>query len=54
MAQPGVPSGEPITAFASTEMVVPVGLAGTAPVATADQIIFVLGDFRGDVWMLEA
>jgi hypothetical protein len=37
----------------STEMVVPASLSGTAPVATRDQIIFVLGDFRGDVWMMD-
>ena len=24
-----------------------------APVATADQIIFVLGDFRGDIWTMD-
>ncbi|HEX6049631.1 MAG TPA: hypothetical protein VFZ21_10185 [Gemmatimonadaceae bacterium] len=49
----GRPIGEPITAFASTEMVVPVGLSGTTPVATHDEFIFVLGDFRGDVWMMD-
>jgi hypothetical protein len=26
---------------------------GTAPIATPDQIIFVLGDFRGDIWMMD-
>jgi len=51
-AAAGCALGDAITAFSSTEMVVPVGLAGTTPVATPDQIIFVLGDFRGDVWML--
>jgi Tol biopolymer transport system component len=45
--------GEAFTAFMSTEMVVPTTMAGTAPVATADQVIFVLGDFRGDVWMMD-
>ena len=30
------------------------GLANRAVlVATTDQIIFVLGDFRGDVWMMD-
>jgi hypothetical protein len=28
-------------------------ITGAAPVATADRIIFVLGDFRGDVWMMD-
>lgn len=49
----GGPVGEPITAFTSTEMVVPAGLNGTTPVATHDEFIVVLGDFRGDVWMLD-
>jgi Tol biopolymer transport system component len=45
--------GETFVAFASSEMVVPAGLAGMAPVATGDQIVMVLGDFRGDVWTLD-
>ena len=52
-ATAGLPLGEPFTAFSSTEMVIPVGLAGTTPVATHDEIIFVLGDFRGDVWAVD-
>jgi hypothetical protein len=36
-----------------SELVVPTFLSGMAPVATTDQIIFVLGDFRGDVWMMD-
>ena len=45
--------GDPIAVYASNEMVMPAYLPGTAPIATPDQIILVLGDFRGDVWMLE-
>ena len=45
--------GEPIAAFASNEMVIPAYLPGTAPLATTDQIFLVLGDFRGDVWLLD-
>ena len=33
------------------EMIVPAMMNGTAPVVAPDQIIFVLGDFRGDVWI---
>ena len=33
------------------EMIVPAMMTGTAPVVAPDQIIFVLGDFRGDVWI---
>ena len=43
----------PMTAFASNEMVMPAYLAGTAPLATPDEIILVLGDFRGDIWLME-
>jgi hypothetical protein len=31
----------------------PAYLPGTAPIATPDQIILVLGDFRGDVWLMD-
>ena len=45
--------GDGFTAFSSAEMVIPALSSAIAPVATHDQIIFVLGDFRGDVWMLD-
>ena len=28
-----------------------VAISGTTPIVAPDQIIFVLGDFRGDVWI---
>jgi hypothetical protein len=31
----------------------PAYLSGSTPVATSDRIIFVLGDYRGDVWLME-
>ena len=49
----GLPEGEAFVAFASNEMIVPAIVSGTAPVATADRIFLVLGDFRGDVWMMD-
>jgi len=49
----GLPEGEPIAVYASIEMMMPAFLSGTAPIATPDQIIFVLGDFRGDVWLID-
>ena len=52
-ATTGLPEGEPIAVYASTEMMMPAFLSGTAPIATSDRIIFVLGDFRGDVWLME-
>jgi Tol biopolymer transport system component len=33
------------------EMIVPAMMTGTVPIVAPDQIIFVLGDFRGDVWI---
>jgi hypothetical protein len=33
------------------EMIVPAMMTGSAPVVAPDQIIFVLGDFRGDLWI---
>jgi hypothetical protein len=33
-------------------MVVPAALIGTTPIVAPDQIVFVLGDFRGDIWMM--
>ena len=32
----------------------PTFLAGTAPIAAPDQILFVLGDFHGDIWTTDA
>jgi Tol biopolymer transport system component len=49
----GAPEAKAISVHASSEMVMPAFLSGTTPIATSDQIIFVLGDFRGDVWIME-
>jgi Tol biopolymer transport system component len=45
--------GEVMPIYASSEMLMPAYLPGTAPIATPDQIILVLGDFRGDVWLMD-
>jgi Tol biopolymer transport system component len=49
----GLREDDPIAVYASNEMVMPAYLAGTAPLATPDEIILVLGDFRGDIWLME-
>jgi len=49
----GLVEREPFTVYSSTEMLMPAYLPGTAPIATPDRIILVLGDFRGDVWMMD-
>jgi Tol biopolymer transport system component len=49
----GLMEGLPIAVYSLNEMVMPAYLPGTAPIATPDQIILVLGDFRGDIWLME-
>lgn len=49
----GEPFGSAFTVVPLTEMIVPAAMAGTAPIATPDQIVMVLGDFRGDVWIMD-
>jgi Tol biopolymer transport system component len=44
---------ESMTVYRLSELLMPAYLAGTAPIATPDQIILVLGDFRGDVWLMD-
>jgi Tol biopolymer transport system component len=49
----GLADREPMAVYASIEMTMPAYLAGTAPIATPDQIILVLGDFTGDIWLVD-
>jgi Tol biopolymer transport system component len=49
----GLVHGAPVAVYSSTDMMMPAYLAGTAPIATPDEIILVLGDFRGDVWLMD-
>jgi hypothetical protein len=49
----GLRAEEPIAVYSSNEMLMPAYLPGTTPIATPDQMILVLGDFRGDVWLME-
>ena len=49
----GVADRDPIAIYASIEMMMPAYLPGTAPIATPDQIILVLGDFTGDIWLMD-
>ena len=48
------PDGESIPIVTLGEVVVPAFMNGAAPVAAPDQIVFILGDFRGDVWLRDA
>ena len=47
------PDGESIAIVTLREAVVPAFMNGTGPVAAPDQIVFILGDFRGDVWLCD-
>ena len=49
----GLAPSQPMEVYRSTEMLMPAYLPGTGPIATPDQIIVVLGDFRGDVWIMD-
>jgi Tol biopolymer transport system component len=49
----GLVEGESLGVFRSTETLMPAYLPGTAAIATPDQIILVLGDFRGDIWLMD-
>jgi Tol biopolymer transport system component len=52
-AATGLLEDDAMAVYASNEMVMPAYLSGTAPLATPDEIILVLGDFRGDIWWIE-
>jgi len=43
--------GEPVPIVNLTEMIVPAMVTSVAPIAARDQIVFVLGNFRGDIWI---
>jgi Tol biopolymer transport system component len=52
-ASEGLVGGAPVTVFASSDLMMPAYMPGTTPIATPGQIILVLGDYRGDVWMMD-
>jgi len=52
-AATGLRDDGPIAVYASNEMMMPAYLPGTAPIATPDRILLVLGDFRGDIWLMD-
>jgi Tol biopolymer transport system component len=47
------PDGESFLVLALNEMVVPTFMNGTAPLVAPDQLLLPLGDFRGDIWMMD-
>jgi len=45
------PDGDSFVVLELREMLVPTFLNGTAPLVAPDQILLVLGDTRGDIWI---
>jgi hypothetical protein len=43
--------GEAFTVLSLSEMIVPAMVTAVGPIAAPDQIVFVLGNFRGDIWI---
>jgi Tol biopolymer transport system component len=43
---------EPIDVLALSEMIVPAMVTSVAPIVAGDQMVFLLGNYRGDVWMI--
>jgi Tol biopolymer transport system component len=48
----GRPEGDPFHAIALREMFVPTTVPGTAPVIASDEVVCVLADLRGDIWVM--
>jgi len=36
-----------------SEMIVPAMVSAAAPIVAGDQIVFLLGNYRGDIWMMD-
>ncbi len=49
----GQPEGEPIAVYSSDDMMMPAYLSGMSPIATPEQMFVVLGDFTGDIWLMD-
>ena len=44
---------DPIDVLTLSETIVPTIISSAAPIVAGDQIVFLLGDYRGDIWMLD-
>ena len=51
-AASGRPEGDAFDAIAFKEMFVPTMMPGTAPFIASDDVICVLADLRGDIWVM--
>jgi len=44
---------ERIDVLALSEMIVPAMIGAAAPIVAGDQIVFLLGNYRGDIWIMD-
>ena len=44
---------EPIDVLTLSETIVPALISAAAPIIAGDLIVFLLGNYRGDIWMLD-
>jgi Tol biopolymer transport system component len=44
---------QPFDVLALSEMIVPAMISTAAPIVAGDQIVFLLGNYRGDIWMMD-
>jgi hypothetical protein len=44
---------ERIDVLTLSETIVPAMVSAAAPIVAGDQIVFLLGNYRGDIWMLD-
>jgi hypothetical protein len=51
-ARDGRIGAEPIEVLTLSETIVPAMISSAAPIVAGDQIVFLLGNYRGDIWMM--
>jgi Tol biopolymer transport system component len=44
---------QPIDVLALSEMIVPAMIGAAAPIVAGDQIVFLLANYRGDIWIMD-
>src|SRR6185436_9361515 len=44
---------EQIDVLSLSETIVPAMVTSAAPIVAGDQIVFLLGNYRGDIWMMD-
>ncbi len=44
---------QPIDVLALSEMIVPAMISTAAPIVAGDHIVFLLGNYRGDIWIMD-